>query len=51
VATPVPVQKHANARSTEPTLRRPGGTTLQGLAGRNDLVPHQYKCEIFPKFQ
>jgi len=47
VANPLPVQLHVKAHSSETTLRSHGSTTLQGLAGYNDLVPHQYKCEIF----
>jgi len=47
-ATPVPVQVHANARSTEPTLGSQGSKTILGFTGHNsDLVPHQDKSEIF----
>jgi len=40
-ATPIPVQVHATARCPQTTLGRLGSQTLQGLAGFNDLVPHQ----------
>ena len=44
-AIPVPVQLHANARTTEPTLRRQGLQRLQRFAGHNDVVPHELKRE------
>jgi len=49
-ATPVPVQVHANARSTETTLGSRAHTTLKGHAGYNDLVPDQFEFEILPNF-
>jgi hypothetical protein len=48
--TPVPVQVHANARSTETTLGSRAHTTLKGHAGYNDLAPDQFEFEILPNF-
>jgi len=45
-ATRVPVQVHANARSTGTTLRNQARTTLHGHA----RVPDQHHCEILPNF-
>jgi len=50
-ATPVPVQVHANARSTKTTLgSRAPRTKLHGHAGYNDLVPDKHADEILPNF-